>query len=465
MMGVGWSDHEKEGLGHHRRDPCSSLLFFFFIFALLFVFLVPVYESPDEPNHLAYLNFVSRHASLPNQYDPKQRVGGEGHQPPLYYLLGALLCRLLEPDGTVDITPIRNEKPPEARSEGLPRPMYKHLSSAIFASKADQYGFYCLRIFSVLISLLNLLLILRLTRLFLREPEWQWLPALFVATNPQFLFISASINNDNLANLLATLALYYSFRLLEEPSNLKHFGMLGFALGLGFLTKKTLLFLVPGLLLILIYLLLARKGTMAQLLKNGMFLLAVVLLLSGWMLIRNFQLYGEFLGTEMEKRTLHTLVEPKSLFSPYFYGPFFPSLYLSFIARFGWMYVGVPKYVYFFHFLLHLLALGGLFLHLKEKQFRDVPVGFALLFVFLCFAGIVWYNLTYTQSQGRFLFPTISLMAILFTLGVRAFLSQAVSRSLQPLFLRVLVAGFYLVDVVCLLRIYFFYYRLEQYWG
>ena len=48
----------------------------------------------------------------------------------------------------------------------------------------------------------------------------------------------------------------------------------------------------------------------------------------------------------------------------------------------------------------------------------------AIVFVMICFAGVVYYNTLYNQAQGRFLFPVLPLIAVLVTLGLQTLLSN-----------------------------------------
>ena len=58
---------------------------------------VGVGEAPDEPPHMDYARYIADHHALPIQTpDPTQRISNEAHQPPAYYILGALLTGWIE---------------------------------------------------------------------------------------------------------------------------------------------------------------------------------------------------------------------------------------------------------------------------------------------------------------------------------------------------------------------------------
>ncbi|HEX2513611.1 MAG TPA: hypothetical protein VH257_02835, partial [Chloroflexota bacterium] len=52
----------------------AAILVYAAVLATLFALLVPPYEAPDEPSHLAYINFMATRAGLPNQYDPQRSL-------------------------------------------------------------------------------------------------------------------------------------------------------------------------------------------------------------------------------------------------------------------------------------------------------------------------------------------------------------------------------------------------------
>lgn len=470
------------------------MLGYFLLLALCLVWIVPPWEPPDEPSHMLYVNYVAQNCALPNQNVPAQSVVGEGHQPPLYYLLGALLNRAFQPGRaaslcarenlcgvitsaqtrrsptlsrtqfTIEITPVRNPKHIWNKGPSWEVPVYKHLSKSIFRSDRDRYNFYALRLLSVLLATLNVALMFKVFRLFLPEGGWALAAGLFVVTLPQFLFMSAAIDNDNLANLLCTASLYLALRIFDSPVQRRNYLALGIVLGLGLLTKKTLLFTVPVIVLILAYVAWRHRPQRQTVLRYGALLLVIALLLGGLFFLRNYRLYGEWLGTQMEKRTLIDLVQEKSLLSPYFLRTFPLNLFLSYVGKFGYMNASLPKWAYLGYALIIAVGVVGLALYLHERRFRDARVGFAVLFILSCLAGIVVYNLTYSMPQGRFLFPVISLLAALLTLGWKAILERVHLPWARRATAAAVVLCLLALDVTSLIVIYQFYHAASQYW-
>ena len=112
----------------------SVALILYLLFAIVFMLLVPPLETPDEGHHLNYINYVSRNLALPNQYVPEKSVIGEGHQYPLYYMVGAVVVRLLDSDHGVDLTAVPNKKHRLLGGDSLTVPSFHHAAS-IFSKR------------------------------------------------------------------------------------------------------------------------------------------------------------------------------------------------------------------------------------------------------------------------------------------------------------------------------------------
>ncbi len=425
--------------------------------AAVYALLVPPFELPDEPDHLAYVNFLAQRGELPDQYDPTRMVLREGHQPPLYYALCTLVVSLTQPDRRVDVRPVPHRPPDPSAPEHIP--IFRHVDMPIFPSEADRVGFYLLRLLSVLMATLNVAVAGRLfERLF--EHERSQLPliaSLLLVGLPQFAFISGGITNDNLTNLMGTLLIYYFIRLLESPTSMRTHTAIGLALGLGLLAKKSLLALFIGWALLIGWCLWRGHGARRQVLKGALLTLTLMGLLAGWWFAQNTLLYGDPLGSEMELRTLPELVSEKSLFSRYFLARFWRVTLFSSVGIFGWMNVLLPIWVYALCTLLLLLALVGL-----ARGWRQASVGlrWCLVWVLLSVIGLVWYNLSYSQPQGRLLFPVLPAGLALVAYGLGQWLSPARRRAL-PIGLSGLAL---LLHLLSWWTIHAFYYPASRYW-
>jgi 4-amino-4-deoxy-L-arabinose transferase-like glycosyltransferase len=436
------------------EHPLPVIVAGYVVLAFAFVWLVPPFEAPDETGHLFYIDFVARHLALPNQYDSARSVEGEGHQFPLYYVLMAPLVRESLGDDSVDLRPRVNRDASGSPPTGA-RPKFIHVGPDIFVASDDEAMFYALRVLSVALGAATVVTAWFVAGELVASRDQRILATALVATLPQFLFISASINNDNLANLLIALATLFMLHFSRSPAA-GNASLLGLTLGLALCAKKSALFLVPAFAIVAGWLLVREAGRRREVLGATALAAAIALGLSGWVFVHQRVVYGDFLGSAMERRTLPALVDRKGLIDPYWVHPFAPWMGKSFVAVFGWMDVQLPRVAYAAYLTLGVAAVVGLLAGYPTwRSNRRIWIGFLLIVA--CASGVVVYNLTYTQYQGRFLFPVLPVIAALASRGLAGALRHTpIQRSTRPVAL-MLVLMLIAVDVVSLVVVYTFY--------
>jgi 4-amino-4-deoxy-L-arabinose transferase-like glycosyltransferase len=443
------------------------VILYFIIFSTAFLIIVPVFEAPDENLHLDYINYVTFYKSIPNQYEGmenKEKFVGQGHQHPLYYLITGFINYNLNNGRKITINPQFNKLHIWNGGNEGKVPYYKNITDGVFDSDKDKRIFYFLRILSVLFGAVNLIFVYKISELFSENKEFSVFPVFILASLPQFAFISAMINNDNLAILLCTICLFLIIKMFKYGYTLKAAILLGIFLGLAILAKKTLLFLLPGLVIMFFYRSISIDKEYISFLKYLSIVLMITLLICGWYFIRNYILYSGLLGTQMEIDTMPGLVNKKSLFSYYFLNPFLPGLFHSFIGSFGWMNLKIPSYIYMFYALLGFIALLGYIksdIIKKDKMSHNFIL--MILFIFLCLSGIIYFNLTYNQYQGRYMFPVASFIILILSFGLKEFAGLYKSHFSKNILIVFLVIFLVLFDVICLVVTYYFYYTPSNY--
>ena len=102
----------------------------------------------------------------------------------------------------------------------------------------------------------------------------------------------------------------------------------------------------------------------------------------------------------------------------------------SFWGQFGWMSVPMPDSTYLVLGILSVVAVVGCIGWLIERCRRQVARCFGpysvilALLVMLTFGGLIYYNFTFVQHQGRYLFPALIPIGLVFTLGIDQWLSK-----------------------------------------
>lgn len=181
--------------------------------SILYLFAVPIGESPDEPSHLQCIEQVSQLGRLP-EVDPRPTgvwwsrttviSGYLCHHLPLYYLLGGLMQQATH---QVTGASLHFEFPP-SYPDGPQPVMFQPVNKASFFSLTEPITILVLRILSIVLGLLTVWATYRVTMAILPDNHITAIIAsTLVAGWPQFLYLSRAINNDALATALAMIAL------------------------------------------------------------------------------------------------------------------------------------------------------------------------------------------------------------------------------------------------------------------
>jgi len=412
----------------------------YIVIGSLYAIFTPLWQVPDEPAHYNYIRSLGDGRGLPvlesGDYDQDllakltsqgfpsdlstDKLEYEDHQPPLYYVLSL--------------------------------PLYRLFHGAVLP----------LRLFSVVLGAGGLIAaFLAVSTVFPRHPEWALRAVAFVAFIPQHVAMMAGVNNDALGELAVALVLWttavYVFRKPGRP------WFVGMLVGIALLSKTTAypILAVVFLAAVLRWRLERRKARwlLGQL---GWLFVPGAVISAPWF-IRNAMTYGWLDPLGLTRHNEIVAGQPRSYDWLITYGwtgllvRLGRTTFRSFWGQFGWMGVVLPTRIY------QLLAFvsGGLLLGFvwwlfdphRQRLSREQRVCLILFLVsvILTTAAFVWYNLSFVQHQGRYLFPA------LVPLGLAVALATDQWVRLLPSMLRTgtVVATFALLaifDVYCLYR-------------
>lgn len=243
------------------------------------------------------------------------------------------------------------------------------------------------------------------------------LAAGLVAFNPQFLFISASVSNDNLIAFLAGLVIWQVLAMMRHGPGRRRSALLTLLLALASLSKLSgLLLIMPVGLVALGFAL--RDGKWRELLRLALLAGVCWLVLAGPWYARNLDLYGEITGSQTMLDIFGRRPAPslETLLTEEFRG-----LRYSYQGIFGAFNIFSPMIFYHVMDLVSLAGAAGLLLWFWKHRSRPAalaPVSLLAICIALFLVALVAWTLQTAASTGRLLFPVNAAGSSLLALGL-----------------------------------------------
>ncbi len=210
-------------------------------FAIAYTRVTPIGASPDELSHLTYLNGIADHLRLPPAGEPERQ------QPPLYYLLGAIVAKVSGDDARL------------------------------------------IRLVSVALGMLTILVVYAVgRRLFPSRPLLAVGAAALVGLLPEAQYLAGAVNDDTLAWLAGAVLVFAGVVVMQSERLTPRLALgVGFTVALAVLAKETV-WTLAALLLVLVAVRFAR-----QLRATGLAALILpVVVFAGWWFVRNAVVFG-----------------------------------------------------------------------------------------------------------------------------------------------------------------------------
>jgi 4-amino-4-deoxy-L-arabinose transferase-like glycosyltransferase len=423
---------------------------------ILYSLTTPFFEASDELWHYPMIKRFADGKGLPVQ-DPETETEWrqQGGQPPLYYVLMAAPTFWINTD---DLRELQRYNPHSyiGRTDRRGnRNIIIHTERERLPWQGTVLAVHMIRILSVLLQSLTVVGIYVLSlEIVSHNRELALAAASLTAFVPMILFISASVNNDNLIVPIATWTVVSLVRLVKYGPSRRRLLIVALLVGFAGISKMS----GPGLLplsMIVVAAVACQRRDWGLLLRGAALVMTSFLLISGWFYLRNWRLYFDPSGWSVWLKFGHGAREElpwlKVLRE---WGSFRDSYW----ALFGGVNVQVHEWIYSLLDLLVLIALAGLALSLiriRRGSALDGAQGetrrvwallwVPLLWLVLIIVGLfVWTSLI-EASQGRLIFPATGSVSLLLAHG----LSQWVPRHRHGALAASLAGGFLVFALAC----------------
>ena len=406
-------------------SPLQWVLCFYIVFGMLYLLATPVMEASDEIWHFGYVQHLRETGELPVQ-DLSRRdtlYRQHGSQPPLYYWALAALTAPLNLDDAAQLRQLNPHalvnKPGAYGNKNLvtredDSPQFAGASLAVLLARAV----------GLALGAGAIAFVYRIGELISpQRPTVAFVAAAITALNPMFIFVSASVNNDSLAMCLNGALVFLLLRTLRNGFSWRASLTMALLFALACLTKVTSLLLLP--VIVVVALLVTRKtGDRRGLMLLLGALAACWLLICGWWLARNWQLYGEPLGILTQAALSGSrgmYFDLAELFAEY------QQFRMSFWGLFGAANIQLANIFYVLLDLMTLLSFGGcVFLILQLLAISDFAYARYELAHLLTLAlasaimtgGLLYLSALTPVTQGRVLFPLIAVISPALAVGL-----------------------------------------------
>ena len=369
----------------------------------------PLGEAPDEQAHFDYVRFLVHTHRLPVQCASPcvSDVPGEGHQPPLAYVLAALVTWPLFDTG-----------------EWVPQALNPHFiwqggtdAQALIHGTREQWpwqgtflAWRLIRLISLLWVMLGLWLIWLSART-LTPPVVALGTVAVLAASPQLAFIGGSVSNDGLLFALAAAATY----LMITATALRGVVWLSIVIALALITKQSAIVLLPMLIWPL-----WRIHPFTQRLKGAAIASILLVGIAGWWYGRNLLWYGDIFGFTLFRQTYQNMTLDFTTLATW--QSAWQQLMRSAWGVYGWMSITAPSWWYLITTTISIIGICGVGIVLMTRL-RHIPArwwGLAFV-VTITSAWLVMFAATVgaVAWQTRLAIPAIPACAILVAGGLQ----------------------------------------------
>jgi 4-amino-4-deoxy-L-arabinose transferase-like glycosyltransferase len=403
-----------------------AVVAFYVVLATTYSVVNPPWEAPDEVAHFDFITTLLRTRALPVQH-PGDLT--EAQQTPLYYLIAAIVALPANVDDPTGAWR-SNQLFMWTGLGGQQKNAGIHGSDDTFPFQGQGLAMHLDRLTSIVLGLLTVVLTISIGwEVFPTDRRIGVLAGALVAFNPEFLFITSAINNDNLLAMASTGAWWQGVRAIQRPQQTRQWAYLGVWTSAAILAKPS--GVVVGIIVALVLIIVSiRRWSVGTFVRGAVVVGAIVAATTLWWFVRNLTLYGDPTGWSIFSKNYASDLRPEPL-KLSDVGDFFTSEFHSFWGVFGWMNIFPPAWFYPLVGALCVLGfLGFCFFCVRRlgalSSYQKVAIAllcaeFVAQELYLLEMIVHWDS---SAFQGRYLFPAIAPAMLILSIGVLALLPK-----------------------------------------
>ena len=398
-----------------RQYGLAIVLLLYVTMAMGYNIANPLHEGTDELRHYRFIRYIVVNRSLPVQGQEPCR--SQSHHPPLIYAAAAALTFWVDAGEAICQTPPQNpfwayrywEVGVDNKNQFL------HGPEQAFPWRGETLAARLSRMLNTLVGAAVVYLTWAIAgAIWPGKPAYALGSSAFVAFNPMFLYMSATINNDVIAALSGAAITLACVRLLQTPEQLtRRWGFIfGGLYGLALMSKFSLAAIGFLVAVAVTYAAWQRKQWRTWL-EIGLLAAGLTVLLAGWWFVRNQLLYGDPTGFRMVTELWGVRQPGESIGLVW---QELPYVWTSLWGRFGFGQIPLPQIIYSGLWWLHIAAAAGwLISPLRPGERRPVRLLLFLALNVLLFTGVLIAYMLVSPAgpMGRFFFPALPALAVL----------------------------------------------------
>lgn len=386
----------------------------FVLLALVYAAVTPPFEAPDEGSHFLYTHNLLETGQLPRLEDRATVFASKSvqrHHPPLYYVVGAALIAgtdRADVDAYLQFNPYATIGQSQVNNQNV----FLH---PLRTDGDTARAIWLLRLYSIALATGTLWCIYRAVTLAYERASTGLLAMALVAVMPSFIFISASINNDNLVTLCFAAGVWWLLRMWRrETVTRRDAVLLGVILSAAALSKISGLMLVGIAYPTLIVAWWAGRLSRQELVRALGISLALLALLAGWWYARNWSLYGDPLALEATDRIWG---RGEVTWTPTMISREARGTWESLWMVLGNLNIHGPRWLYTYIAVICVIGAAGALWSMVRQPRQRLPSLFLSVVWLFVVGALIMATRQINVSQGRILFPGLAALAGLLVNG------------------------------------------------